>query len=216
MTHITDKQGFSFTVRIEHDSDYGTPWENEDGHGPVSDWRRKSYNGHRHKAPGELFLCDDNPSGLRGNSQARFYDFQAACQIARRDGWGFMPRRITTRKAWGKHKAQAGPFVSRWHSDINAAIREIYAQHRVTFPSARAYAAAAAMSDYNRLRQWCDSGWHYVGIIVTAHRAGIALGSASLWGIESDCEDYIDEVTRDLVSEAIAAAREMLTALRAA
>lgn len=65
------------TYRIEwfYDSDFGAPWENCDGHGPVSEWEC------RRKRPGELILTQDG-------RYTRFYDFQAAVKRARREQWG--------------------------------------------------------------------------------------------------------------------------------
>lgn len=70
--------GFRFVATVHRDTDHGAPWEESDGHGPVSDWTR------RDKNPGELVLCSD-----RGSK--RFYDFAEACRIARREGWGCEP-----------------------------------------------------------------------------------------------------------------------------
>ncbi|AGH76586.1 hypothetical protein QT562_22025 [Xanthomonas citri pv. citri] len=67
----------TFAVEKEHDHDAGTPWDREDGHGPVSGWRHK-----RTKRPGELVLNQHSPM------EVRFYDFAEACKIALRDGWG--------------------------------------------------------------------------------------------------------------------------------
>lgn len=66
---------YTFAVKTERDEESRTPWEDSDGHGPVSDWTR------RDKLPGELILNEDR--GMK-----RFYDFAEACRIARRDGWG--------------------------------------------------------------------------------------------------------------------------------
>lgn len=71
--------GLQFRVKMLWDDYRGLPWEENDCHGPVSDWER------REKAPGELILCSD-----RGSK--RFYDFQAACKIAR-DVWGFKTKK---------------------------------------------------------------------------------------------------------------------------
>jgi hypothetical protein len=67
--------GFRFVATVHRDPDYGAPWDEHDGHGPVSDWVC------RDKLPGELILCEDR--GFK-----RFYDFAEACRIARREGWG--------------------------------------------------------------------------------------------------------------------------------
>jgi len=144
----------TFKIEIVHDSDHGTPWENEDGHGPVSDWTSRA------KCPGEMILTED-----RGRK--RFYDFAEACRIARRDGWNAAP-------------------------------------YDVPGESKRQRAARAAMADFERLRAWCNDQWHYVGVVVTRldrHGNEMRHERASLWGIESDCEDYQEEVARELAAE---------------
>lgn len=67
---------FVFKIEFVDDSDAGTPWENSDGHGPVSEWTRRS------KRPGERVLNSDS----RGDK--RFYDYQSAIALANSDGWG--------------------------------------------------------------------------------------------------------------------------------
>lgn len=74
-TITTTKDGFEVTASIEQDYHMGPPWEEHDGHGPVSDWRRKES-----KRPGERILHEDGGS-------CRFYDFEEAVEIAKRDGW---------------------------------------------------------------------------------------------------------------------------------
>jgi hypothetical protein len=71
-----DVDGFTLIATIHADDDATAPWEREDGHGTVSDWRAKET-----KGPGELVLSNDRGS-------CRFYDYAEACAIARRDGWG--------------------------------------------------------------------------------------------------------------------------------
>ena len=71
---IIEVQGMNFKITLEHDSDAGPPWEECDGHGPVSDWER------RDKSPGEMILAED--CGCK-----RFYDFQEAVKQAKREGW---------------------------------------------------------------------------------------------------------------------------------
>lgn len=73
-----ENYGLLFRVTIEHDEDAGAPWENSDGHGPVSDWVT------RDKRPGELVLNSDRGS-------RRFYDYAAAVALAKRDGWDAAP-----------------------------------------------------------------------------------------------------------------------------
>lgn len=67
--------GMQFIVSFEHDGNHGAPWEEQDGHGPVSEYTR------RDKKPGEWVLSSDR-------SSKRFYDASEATRIAKRDGWG--------------------------------------------------------------------------------------------------------------------------------
>lgn len=209
---IEPRDGFTFTVEIVPD---------DDGHGPVSDWRRKGYSDRIAKAPGELLLTDNNPSGLRGTTCARFYDYQEACKIARRDGWGVSPYSVSKSRHVNGIWALTGHWFddhrnlqsfTAYADDLNLAYRDIYKQHRAQY-TARQYAAMAARQDFKRLRDWCNGDWHYCGVVVTASRNGIKLGNASLWGIESDCGDYLETVAQELAEEALAEAREILTDL---
>jgi len=67
--------GLLFGVELVPDECHGPPWKEEDGHGPVSEWTT------RRKAPGERVL-----SGRAGRHL--YYDFEEACEIALREGWG--------------------------------------------------------------------------------------------------------------------------------
>lgn len=67
--------GFSCRATVYFDNDSFAPWEQEDGHGPVSGWTT------RHKKAGEKILSQAEGAYL-------YYDFQEACKIAQRDGWG--------------------------------------------------------------------------------------------------------------------------------
>lgn len=202
MNDTFEIDGVTFRARTEYDEYHGAPWDEEDGHGPVSDWTRRS------KFPGELVLAKDR-------REYRYYDFQEACKIARRDGWGYLPGTLKTEKrpdgsfrAW----VETDRFADRDKAplqaiayDINKAIGDVYALHRATM-TARQCAAAGAMADYDRLRRWCDDQWHYVGVIVESlDEDGEVIDSASLWGIEDDAEDYLDEVARELAKEMLAA-----------
>lgn len=179
-----------FTITLEHDDSHGAPWDEEDGHGDVSDWTS------RDKLPGELVLSTDRRS-------KRFYDFAGACKLAIKDGWGFLPGKLETRQSpidgtWiatvrsrGTGKSLNFEGIGK---DINQAISAVYAAHRATM-SKKEYAAGAAMVDYERLRQWCNDQWSYVGIIVTHDDSG---ETESLWGIESDSPEYHEEVAQEL------------------
>jgi hypothetical protein len=75
-----EHDGKTFCARTVNDECMGAPWDEDGGHGPVSGWVKAGYNGYVSKRPGQRVLCSDR-------SAARLYDYEAACAIARRDGW---------------------------------------------------------------------------------------------------------------------------------
>lgn len=63
-------------------------------------------------------------------------------------------------------------------------------------------AARAVEADFEFLRRWCNDQWHYVGCVVALLDGdGEEVESTSLWGIESDSREYLDEVARELADE---------------
>ena len=57
-------------------------------------------------------------------------------------------------------------------------------------------------AEVERFRSWLNDEWHYVGVVVRLAGSCSKCGkSESLWGIESDCEDYIREVANELAQE---------------
>ena len=144
--------GRDYVAELHFDLHHDAPWRECDGHGPVSDWTT------RDKRPGELILTAERRS-------YRYYDFQEACAIARRDGWN------------------APPYV-------------------IPGETKRAQAARAALADYNYLRAWCNDDWHYCGVVVRLENTCECCGDIeSLWGIESNCDDYLKEVAAELAEE---------------
>jgi hypothetical protein len=82
----------------------------------------------------------------------------------------------------------------------------------------RQQAAKAARADFERLRAWCADDWQYIGVALQVSRAGVDLTGeygAALWGIESDCADYITQVANELLPDALQIARAKLTELKA-
>ena len=65
--------GREYQVEIVPDEFHGLPWEENDGHGIVSEWTS------RDKRAGELVLNSN-----RGSK--RFYDYAGTLKIAKRDG----------------------------------------------------------------------------------------------------------------------------------
>jgi hypothetical protein len=62
-------------------------------------------------------------------------------------------------------------------------------------------ATRAVEADFERLRHWCLDFWCYVGVVVTYTDANGDECSESLWGIESDCQDYLEEVAHELAEQ---------------
>lgn len=68
---------------------------------------------------------------------------------------------------------------------------------------------------------WHRGDWSYVGVVVTASRAGVELGRASIWGTEAGYspgwDGYVDAFASgyvdDLIDEAIDEARARLAKL---
>lgn len=59
----------------------------------------------------------------------------------------------------------------------------------------------AAEDDFQRMKAWCDYEWYWVGVTVDlldSDGRKIPGYSNSLWGIESDCEKYLEEVALEL------------------
>lgn len=73
------------------------------------------------------------------------------------------------------------------------------------WPTNGARAHAAALADFEYLRRWCTDQWHYCGIIVTLLDADGEPDSvdASLWGIESEGDDYHEEIILELITECL-------------
>jgi hypothetical protein len=54
---------------------------------------------------------------------------------------------------------------------------------------------------YNRMVEFNQGWWGYIGIEVTLIVSGDEIKQASLWGIESDCKEYHKEVIEELLAE---------------
>lgn len=118
----------------------------------------------------------------------RFVCIREAMETAKRDGWGLSPYDFAALR-----------------NKLNRA------------PTKREIVARAVELDIERVRAWCNDRWEYIGVCVCLLDAdGQAIGdkySAALWGIESDADEYIKEVARELTDEAIEHARATLASI---
>ena len=103
---ISLPNGCTLNVRTEYDDTMGQPWEEHDGHGPVSELTT------RDKRAGERVLCTDR-------SSKRYYDFAEAMRIARRDGWGLTKEKLAALERGMGRKATKGEiFAAAVESDF--------------------------------------------------------------------------------------------------
>ncbi len=56
--------------------------------------------------------------------------------------------------------------------------------------------------DFEYLRRWCNDQWQYVGVVVTL--LDVPDYSDSLWGIESDQNEYLTETAYELADQILA------------
>ncbi|WP_396329310.1 hypothetical protein [Burkholderia anthina] len=206
-------EGRVYRVRINvpYDEDMGAPWEEHDGHGPVSDWTT------RDKRPGEWVLASE-----RGSK--RYYDAQEANRIAEQDGWGLteahkaellqrLAKNRVVRRSVGKATVthRYGGLMQEFHR----------ATETVTVPgrdpnkplTAGEVRAEAVRRDFEYLRRWANDQWHFVGVVVTLLGDDEDLDGLvatdfhnALWGI-ADCDPaYAREVADDLIDEVVRAA----------
>lgn len=78
-------------------------------------------------------------------------------------------------------------------------------------PSKREVIAESVRLDVERMRAWCADEWEYVGVCVCLlDSEGSPIGNkyaAACWGIESDSDDYMRDVARDLAADALSEAQ---------
>lgn len=70
-------------------------------------------------------------------------------------------------------------------------------------PTAEEVLKHAVELDFLRLQGWCEGRWEWVGVVVTLLDVdgNPTDESESLWGIESDAGDYLNEVAKELAAE---------------
>ncbi len=104
-TRIELADGIYAKIDFLPDSSHGAPWEECDGHGPVSEWTT------RDNRPGERVLSSDRRS-------KRYYDFAEAVKIAKRDGWDALPYKTGTKGQQAVRAVEADfQSLSEWCND---------------------------------------------------------------------------------------------------
>jgi len=133
-----------------------------------------------------------------------FYDEDTGAPWKEHDGHGPV-------SDWERREKTPGEMIlnsdrgSKRFYDFQAAVKQAREEGwnvaPYIWPSKGAQAAAAALADFKRLYGWCNDKWHWCGVRVTLEDTDI---DASLWGIESDAEDYFEEVIADLMADCMA------------
>lgn len=167
-----EHKGRTFIVKIEADDRQEAPWEWNDGHGPVSDWRSYGYNQYPTKGPHERVLCRDRRS-------CRVYDWAEAMRIAKRDGWGLSDEaRAALHNKLGRPPTKGEISAQAVQQDFDYLRRWCENQwHYVGV-------VVAHVPNGTEPRN-VDVDYQY-----------------ALWGIESDAYEYISEVAHELAAEA--------------
>lgn len=202
---------YRFRVNVQFDEGMGPPWEEHDGHGPVSEWTT------RDKKPGERVLATDG-------SHKRYYDLAEANRIAKRDCWGLAdeakealldrlarPRKV--RRAVGKpqlrHRHGGLMQVQQFQTQV-VVLEGRDRTMPLTFGEIR---AEAVRRDFEYLSGWAKDQWHWCGVVVTSLGDEPDMDAITpidyahaLWGINDDDDAYISEVAHDLM---LSTAREL-------
>lgn len=185
------RHGHKFIARFYVDSDTGAPWDEHDGHGPVSDWKPRES-----KRPGQ------RPIGDSDHGSTRFYDWQEATKLAKRDGWGWLPGKLETRQINATTWQATCPGFVALGDDINKAIANLYAAHRASMTPGQ-YIAGAVQKDYDHLDGWARNQWHWCGVSVAPMRPSYerlreAVEAAIDVEIDDDARDTLEAVLDDL------------------
>lgn len=114
----------------------------------------------------------------------RYYDIKATIAIAKKDGWGCSHGSLKDGKYTHSHKTK------------------------------KEAVACAVDQDFERMKAWCNDEWHWCGVVVTMlndedEETELA---DSLWGIEDDSDDYLDDVANELADNLIARQQKELQA----
>jgi hypothetical protein len=157
----------------------------------------------------DAYKTETRESGTMSFRVEWFYDDDSDAPWDREDGHGPVSDWETREKRPGEMILSSERRHSKRFYDFTQAVkiarRDGWNTAPFNWPTEGARAHAAAMEDFDRLRQWCADQWHYCGIVVTLLDADGEPDSvdASLWGIESDSPESHEEVIGELIDECL-------------
>ena len=174
-----------FNIYLDWDDHPVTPWDPDwnDPLGSVRDSRNKSthYDG---KEPGEVRI-----QSRRKHSHVYYYDFQGAVAKARVEG--------------------ARP-PKKDMEELTKDTQRMYNRP----PTKGEIAVAAVWHEIGRFQDWLDDDWHYSYVTVKVRDSnedeintdeldldGFDPGVPGVGGVESDDDDYIKEVAKEIIHE---------------
>lgn len=88
-TSIIEHRGRRFRVSHYYDTDYGRPWEESEGHGPVREIQHRDQ-----KKPGERLMTTGHVGAY-----IWAYDWAGAIKLAHSDGWGLADDKLAALQA---------------------------------------------------------------------------------------------------------------------
>ena len=98
-----------------------------------------------------------------------------------------------------KGRIVATPEVSRYSRE-----------YQFTFHSNGHERIKYAIADHRRLEALERGDWCFLGVAATVNLDGVEIGKASLWGLESDGEEYLEKERRNIIKEAIYEAKDWM------
>ncbi len=163
-------------------------------------------------APGDRPVQWTSPSGFQMRARVledNDADVSYLGEIKRgtvRPGRGYQLEPEHTRRGWERQYYEPC-------NGMPAGIVEYHRKAGMARGPAWERAEAQVRGDLKRLQAFYRGDWWMVGVEVTASLAGVALGTAALFGIECDVKSYQLDVLCELEAEAIGEAQEKLKAL---
>lgn len=108
-----------------------------------------------------------------GRDSHRFYDWEGAIEKAKNEGWGIGVSEILA-LAWRLKR----------------------------YPTAKQIRVEAVRRDFEHLKAWCNDEWYWVRVgLVVLDDDGNESNYEGCGGVESDCEEYINELLDGGVEE---------------
>lgn len=133
------------------------------------------------------------------------FDSDSGCPWEREDGHGVISDWLYRDKRAGERVLREERGASMFY-DVAASMAKAKAEgwDAAPYGGTRGEKAVRAVeADFQRMRDWLDNRWSYVGVIVERlDDEGVPDGDLlSLWGIESDALEYIRSTAHELAEE---------------